>query len=72
MASTGGPDAGARSHSRRRIAVWTLIGVGLAVIIGGILINVLTNTDVAWLLLCYLAGMILLLMGGFLLVRLSN
>ncbi len=72
MAAAGEPNAAADTHRRRRLAVRILLGVGLLVIICGVLVNVFTDTDIMWLLLVYLAGMVMLLMGGFLLVRLSD
>ena len=72
MAVAGEPNAADRMHRRRRLAVRILLGVGLLVIIGGVLVNVYTDTDIMWLLLLYLAGMVMLLMGGFLLIRLSD
>jgi len=46
--------------------------IGIVMIVAGLLVNLITDTPVQWVLLFYIAGVIVLFYAAFLWVRLSK
>jgi Protein of unknown function (DUF3040) len=66
----GGP--GSIPRSRRPLVVGLCLLIGIVTILAGLLVNMATDTPVQWVLLCYIAGFIVVCYAAFLWVRLSN
>ena len=70
--STRDGQPGSIPRRRRPLVAWLTILIGVVMIVAGLLVNLLTHTDVQWALLFYIAGIIVLCYAAFLWVRLSN
>lgn len=59
-------------RSRRRLAAIVLAVAGLLVVAGGLLVNWLAGTAVQWMVLIIAAGFLVLILGFYLWIRLSD
>jgi hypothetical protein len=66
----GGP--GSIPRARRPMVVGLCLLIGIVMIVAGLLVNLITDTPVQWVLLFYIAGVIVLFYAAFLWVRLSK
>lgn len=63
---------GSIPRNRRRLAVGMWVGVGLAVVVGGLVVNLVTHSAVNWAALLYAAGFVMMVFAAYLWFRLSD
>jgi len=58
--------------SRRRLAVWLIVGFGLIFLLAGVIVSLVTGTAFSWGAIFLIGGVILFLFAGFVWIRLAE
>jgi hypothetical protein len=70
-----GPDRAEPSQSpqaRRKMATWLIAGFGGVLFLAGVVVSIITGTPFSWAAFLLIGGVILVLFGAFVWIRLAK